>query len=84
MSGLEFAEWLAFYSLEPFGEERGDLRMGILASLYANAHRDTRKAKTYEPKDFIPTFNEPAQSMEEQMAIAQMMAELTGGDPSLL
>jgi hypothetical protein len=32
----ELAEWAAYYQCEPFGEERADLRAGIVASVIAN------------------------------------------------
>ena len=55
MSSKDIAEWKAYYSLEPFGEERADLRMGILASLIANVNRDTKKRQDpFVPADFIP------------------------------
>lgn len=44
---------MAYYSLEPFGEERADLRMAIVASLIANANRDP-KHEAYKPEDFMP------------------------------
>jgi hypothetical protein len=36
-SSREFAEWAAYYRLEPWGEERADLRSGIIAHLIAGA-----------------------------------------------
>lgn len=54
MSAAEFAEWGAYYSLEPFGEDRADLRMGILACATLSPH--VRKGKKLKPSDFIPRF----------------------------
>ena len=57
ITSRELSEWMAYESIEPFGERRSDLRMGILASLIANANRDRRKrSEPYEPDDFIPRF----------------------------
>lgn len=67
----EFAEWRAFYQLEPWTEERGDLRMGILASVIVNkltALQDVMMGlwsrgyrppvrKPYQPRDFMPDFD---------------------------
>jgi hypothetical protein len=57
MGHAEFMEWRAYYSIEPFGHARGDLQTGLLASLLANAHRDTKKRpKAYTIKDFLPDY----------------------------
>lgn len=34
---------MAYSHLEPFGEERADLRAAMIASLIANANRDSKK-----------------------------------------
>lgn len=48
---------MAYYRLEPFGEHRSDLRMGILASIIANVNRDRkRKSSPFKAEDFIPDF----------------------------
>lgn len=80
MSALEFSEWLAYYQLEPFGDERADLRMAILASLIANANRDKKKRKkAFDPKDFIPQFGKEAQTPEQQLTIVEMLNAMFGG-----
>lgn len=57
ISSHEFAEWMAYYRLEPFGENRQDFRHGILSALIANSNRDPKKQpKPYAPEDFIPDF----------------------------
>jgi hypothetical protein len=47
--------WMAYYRLEPFGEEPAWLRAGIIASTTANCHRG-RSQKAWTPADFIPNF----------------------------
>jgi hypothetical protein len=48
-------EWMAYYSIEPFGSNMDDLRAGVLASLTANIHRDEKKQRQpFEPADFFP------------------------------
>lgn len=55
MTSLDVAEWKAYFSVEPFGESRADLRMGILASLIANVNRDRKKKpEPFVPADFMP------------------------------
>lgn len=46
---------MAFYQIDPFGGVRGDVQAGMIASVLANIHRDTKKrAKPYEVTDFMP------------------------------
>ncbi len=53
ISDAELQEWMAFYRLEPFGEERADLRAGIVASTVANVNRG-KKGRALKPTDFMP------------------------------
>jgi hypothetical protein len=54
---------MAYYSLEPFGDSRADLRTGIVASLIANIHRG-KDQKPYKPEDFMPRIAEPEDEAE--------------------
>lgn len=57
ISSRELSEWMAYYELEPFGMERGDLQAGIVASTVANVNRDPKKQKRpFAPQDFMPKF----------------------------
>ncbi len=48
-------EWMSYAAIEPFGETLADLRAGVLASLLANIHRDSKKQRQpFEPGDFFP------------------------------
>jgi hypothetical protein len=40
---------MAYYELEPFGEERADLRMGIETSSLVRLWADPKKAKAITP-----------------------------------
>lgn len=84
MSAREFGEWMAFYALEPFGDNRADLRIGILAALTANIARDEkRRSKPYEADDFMPKFDrteKEAQPWEEQLALVEMLNAAFGGE----
>ncbi len=63
----EFHEWVAYYQIEPWGEERADWRSAMvaftMASLWAGKGR--------RPKfgDFLPTFHKPKQSNDDINAI---------------
>ena len=45
---------MAYYEIDPWGEERADLRMGIMASVIANTNRDPKKSRPYKARDFMP------------------------------
>jgi hypothetical protein len=69
----EFVQWMCFYSIEPFGEKRGDIQSAIIAQTMANIHRAS-DAKPYTVKDFIPEFIErkpERQPLQHQISIWQ-------------
>ncbi|QKL72130.1 DUF4035 domain-containing protein [Ralstonia solanacearum] len=53
MTSAEFGEWIAFYSLEPFGDRVEDLRTGIVSSVIANVNRGPN-VPAFAPIDFVP------------------------------
>lgn len=52
IDSLELSEWAAYCGIEPFGEQRSDLRAAMLATVTANAMCGT-KEKTFKIDDFI-------------------------------
>lgn len=69
----ELSEWMAYYKLDPFGGERGDLQAGIVASTVANVNRDSKKRrKPFEPKDFMVDW--AAQNEPKTADISALMA----------
>lgn len=80
LSSSQLAEWLAFYQLEPWGEERADLRAGIVASTIANANRSQKQKKPYTPEDFMPRFDGEEEDPEETaMRLMMQMKAALGG-----
>jgi len=66
MQSREFTEWMAYFKLEPFGEERADLRAGIIASATVNMQMDPQKSTPTKPQDFMPKFEpDPLPSKED-------------------
>ncbi len=53
LSDAEFQEWMSFYRMEPFGEDRADLRAGIIAATIVNVQRG-KKGRPVKPTDFMP------------------------------
>lgn len=70
---------MEYAKLEPFGEERADLRAGIVAATIANAHR-RKGSKPFKPSDFMPAFGpQEAQSVEQQLGLVEMLNVAFGG-----
>ena len=55
VSAYELREWELLSTIEPLGEQRLDLLVGMLSSVLANIHRGNRRA--YTAKDFMPDFD---------------------------
>lgn len=67
IDSAEFAQWEAFDRVEPFGEDRADLRSAIVACVIANANRDTEKQpQPFKVSDFMPSFDRPKKETPEQ------------------
>jgi hypothetical protein len=62
--------------MEPFGEERADLRAGIIASAVCNSATHGRGG--FKPSDFMPTFGEPKRQSVEEMQALLMTASRQG------
>lgn len=87
MSSAEFVEWMAYYELEPFGQDRGDIGSAIVAATFANAFRGDHEP--YTPADFIPSFEKlnsnsteqkvTKQSPEYMLSIVEMLNAAHGG-----
>lgn len=53
MPWVQFLAWMAYSELEPFGEERSDLRAGMTTAAVYNVHRDP-KLRPLGAEDFMP------------------------------
>lgn len=51
---------MVFGTIDPFGEERADLRAGIIASTIANINRPKNR-KVLKPQEFMPKFEHKTQ-----------------------
>ncbi len=73
----ELTEWRAFYELEPFGCEKEDSRIGVIAATIANVFR-AKRGKTYKVEDFMPLLpTGKKQSVEEMKQIFTELAKET-------
>lgn len=66
MSAQELTEWIAYDALEPIGEQRADLRAGIISATVANCHR--AKGDPFKPSDFMPFLDKPKQTPADVLA----------------
>lgn len=58
----ELTEWQAYYRIEPWGGERGDVQAGIVATTIVNGLRGlsgSRGGKDVGPGDFLLRFGAP-------------------------
>lgn len=70
----ELMEYMAMYSIEPFGADRDDIRTAYAAAVTYNINRP-RRAKGMKPKEFIPQFRAArAQSPEHIKNVLTMFA----------
>ena len=87
ISSRELTEWIAYANVEPFGEDRADIRAALIAAVIAETVRDKKKRrKPFTPAEFVkmlPRFEEekrrPRQTMEEQIRIVEMLNVAFGG-----
>ncbi len=77
ITSWQFSEWMAFYRLEPFGDERDDVRMARLATVICNTIFSTwtgeegpftEKDMLYEFKSERDDDDEDEESLEEARA----------------
>lgn len=83
ISSRELAEWAAYFKLEPFGEERADVRAALVAATVANTARNPKKRRRpFTAQDFMPRFElkqERRQTWQEQLRIVEMFNLALGG-----
>ena len=80
LDSRELTAWMAYESVEPFGERRANLHAGIVAATVANVNRD-KHTRAFQPTDFLLEFarervvNEDAQ-MQAMRAHMQLVAQV--------
>lgn len=76
MSSQELTDWMVYAQVEPFGDERADLRAALVASVIANVNRDPKKKpKPFDIADFM-LFRDKAEATRED--VEQQIASLFG------
>ena len=59
ISSTELSEWMAYDRIDPFGNARGDLQAGIVASTVANSMTKKKDGTQFNPVDFMPYVDRP-------------------------
>ena len=76
MSSMEFAEWIAYSQVEPWGEERADLRAALICKILADINTPKGK-QPMKLTDFLLKFDreKPTQTVDEMIGtVAQINA----------
>ena len=68
----ELFEYMAMHGIEPFGEDRADIRTAFAAAVSYNVNRP-RRARALKPKDFMPQWHAPRQQSAEHIKSVFMM-----------
>jgi hypothetical protein len=69
MSAMEYRQWQAYYGVEPFGSDRLDVGLAIVAATVANCAPFRKKgAKRAKVEDFIPEWRKAESLTPEQRA----------------
>jgi hypothetical protein len=81
MSAIQFREWREYADIEPFDEERADLRAAHIVQTLINVNRDPKKSRISLNKCILPTPDEPnrmnqseEQPWQQQKMIGMMAA----------
>lgn len=49
----QFLRWQEYYNIEPWGEDRNDLRAGALVAALFNCNIDSRKTRPFHPYNYV-------------------------------
>ena len=74
LTSYQLSGWMAYHSIEPFGEWRADLRQAITSTVIANANRG-KKQRVFKVKDFMP-FDKPKKRRQQTPEEMQAMLNL--------
>lgn len=74
MTAREFECWKIAYRFDPWGEERGDLRAGIIASASVSPH--CKRGQSPAPSDFMPQFGPDAEKGDGELRPKQSEEEM--------
>ena len=81
----QFIEWVVYGDLEPFDEERADIRSAHIVTALANIHRDRKKRRApFKIRDFLLPFGDqslPAKkSLQQLKTVAKLWVAVMNAD----
>ena len=80
MSAQEFAEWIAYSQVEPWGEQRADLRAALICKILADINAPKGKAAP-KLEDFMLKFErKEAQTTDQMIGVAALISSTYEGD----
>lgn len=66
MTAKQLRDWQIYAELEPFDEQRQDVRIAQVVQTLVNIHRDPKKGKAVTIKDVLLEFNKPIGEMDKE------------------
>ena len=75
ITSAEFADWCAYYTVEPWGYEVSNWRAGLVAATSANF--SGRAKKSLKPSDFMPRGERRTRRMTGEELHARLSADIT-------
>ena len=80
ISSKELTEWMAYYNIEPFGQETQYFGPAITSTILANVNRN-KGDKAHTVDEFMPQFDKVDQTPVEMINFAAMVtAGMSGND----
>jgi len=71
MTNQEFMTWAAYYRVEPWGDDRADIRSAIVAQVTASlSNLVAKRPRSFKLSQFIPKFNRPTKQTPAQIETA--------------
>jgi len=84
LSYTELLDWIEYFSIYPFSQDRADIRAAILSYHIVRGYVDTKTAKKLKIEQFMPKFEKKEakkQTWQTQLAIVeQLNLALNGRD----
>jgi len=77
LDGPELTEWAAYARLEPFGEERADVRSALICKVLADINRGEHDPP-FALTDFLPRYDQE-DSWDDRMEQIRRLNALMGG-----
>ena len=71
LSGLtvpQLCEWMAYYQINPFGQDHTDFLIAQLTALLRNVNRQ-QGTEASKPSDFLPLYKPQQQDWQEMFAV---------------